>query len=209
MSRARSLADKLTQVEVVDAGYSTPCYNWAANLDRHGYGRVSMLVEGKSKTVRAHRASYEVAKGPIPAGLEIDHLCRNRQCINPEHLEAVTGRVNLARRPSFGAPRATHCKKGHEFTEETTFFDKSGWRRCRICLSARVKKPKHERGVSRSRKIFTDAERLQIAAEKAVDPVGISYADLGRKYGVHRVTIMGIVHAVARAQSHDNGSARA
>lgn len=78
---------------VQDCGYKTPCWTWQYHVSVYGYGRAR--VGGKS--VPAHRMMYERYKGPIPSGLEPDHLCRNRKCVNPDHLEPVTRAVNLQR----------------------------------------------------------------------------------------------------------------
>jgi hypothetical protein len=76
-----------------------------------------------------HRRAYERAYGRIPDGLEIDHLCRNRACINPEHLEAVTHAENVRR----AAVLVTGCKQGHPFTPENTYLFRGKYRRCRTC----------------------------------------------------------------------------
>lgn len=87
----------------------------------------------------AHRVAYELTRGPIPAGMEIDHLCRVRSCVNPDHLEAVTRGENLRRgRGKTGAQ--THCKRGHELTPENTYryVNRRGYvcRHCRQCRRA-------------------------------------------------------------------------
>lgn len=110
------------------------CWVWQGSLNPKGYGSCRL---GK-RTALAHRASYMVFVGPIPDGLTIDHLCRNRSCINPAHLEAVTHRENLLRGHTVTAANAakTHCVHGHEFTPENTYLGPTGSRACRVCRSA-------------------------------------------------------------------------
>lgn len=106
------------------------CWIWTAYQDKNGYGR---FRSGKIK-VGAHRFSYELIKGPIPAGLTIDHLCRNPPCVNPAHLEAVTMKENVLRGigPTAINARKTHCKHGHKFTPENTYTLKNG-KCCLVC----------------------------------------------------------------------------
>ena len=108
------------------------CWNWTGKTKTtRGYG---VLWFGGGKTISAHRFSYEIHNGKIPNGLQIDHLCRNRKCVNPEHLEAVTDKVNVLRGIGLSAmnARKTHCKNGHPFNKQNTWHYK-GQRVCRIC----------------------------------------------------------------------------
>jgi hypothetical protein len=108
------------------------CIEWIASRQGQGYGqfydRRGGAAHGK---IAAHRWSYEWHIGPIPPGLHIDHLCRNRLCVNPDHLEAVTPIENLLR--SEGNHKKTHCPKGHPYDELNTYRTPAGGRICRTC----------------------------------------------------------------------------
>lgn len=110
---------------------SGACWLWTGGRERRGYG---FFWYGQ-RLWSAHRFSYMIHNGEIPSGLTIDHVCRNPQCVNPAHLEAVTQKVNNLRGMSDSAAnsRKTHCKRGHAFTDENTWRDKRNKRRCRIC----------------------------------------------------------------------------
>lgn len=108
------------------------CLVWDKVTSR-GYGQ--FWYRGKMQ--RAHRYSYTHTVGEMPEGLQLDHLCRNRLCVNPQHLEVVTQKENLLRGESFSAvnSRKTHCKRGHEFTPENTVYLPLG-RGCKTCRKA-------------------------------------------------------------------------
>jgi hypothetical protein len=115
------------------------CWVWKGNTCRTtGYGY--FWLDGRSRP--AHRVSYELFVGPIPEGLQIDHVrargCRSRACVNPAHLEPVTIKENLLRGDTFNARNKakTHCPHGHEYTYDNTNLYK-GRRRCRICMCIR------------------------------------------------------------------------
>lgn len=118
----------------------TGCWLWCGCIDRCGYGKV--YYRERAETL-AHRASYLVFKGGIPAGCEIDHLCGNRSCINPAHLQAVPHSVNVSRADytrNHRNGRKTHCKRGHELSGVNLVVQKNGARQCRFCINDRARK---------------------------------------------------------------------
>jgi hypothetical protein len=113
---------------------------WTATRNRAGYGAFSW--EGTHRIV-ASRASYLLFTGPIPEGREVDHLCRNRTCVNPAHLRAVTvaenrGTRDLARGIRTKNGRKTHCIRGHPFAGDNLHVLPSGQRTCRMCQRQRM-----------------------------------------------------------------------
>ena len=121
----------------------TGCWVWTGGLydAQHGYGNFGVKRDdGKWRAERAHRVAWELYRGPIPQGTEIDHLCRNPICVNPDHLQPVPHLVNLERgnSPPQINRRKTHCIRGHEFTPENTAWVTSPAgnpaRYCRTCI---------------------------------------------------------------------------
>lgn len=108
------------------------CWLWTAALSDGGYGVFGI---GGRRVVHAHRFAYQQRVGPIPEGLHLDHLCRVRNCVNPDHLEPVTHAENVRR--GLSGPK-THCGYGHEMNEANTYVNpNSGHRECRACHARR------------------------------------------------------------------------
>jgi len=120
------------------------CWEWYGGKTSNGYG--GFYLNGKS--VRPHRFAYQLFNGKIPDGLTIDHLCNNKICVNPKHLEAVKIGVNVlrgTRNPAAINARRQFCKRGHPFSEENTFrysanTTNPGSRLCKICQRERSKR---------------------------------------------------------------------
>ena len=113
---------------------STGCWTWNGYRNDKGYGHVKI----DRRWLPVHRYCYEHAVGPIPTGLQIDHLCRNRACVRPTHMEAVTLVENIRRglagvRGGERQRAKTHCPQGHLYNEQNTYVKKSSYRACRTC----------------------------------------------------------------------------
>jgi len=131
--KSRPLFDRFEEkyIPVTETG----CWLWDGYVKPNGYA--SMYVNESGTKEYAHRISYELYNGEIPEGKIIDHLCRVRSCVNPNHLEVVTHAINSQRSPIMGNPQkkyATHCIRGHLLSGENLYISpKSKKRGCRIC----------------------------------------------------------------------------
>jgi hypothetical protein len=123
----------------VERGSADECWLWTASKRKNtGYGQFHEGGPG-DRVRNAHRVAYELLVGDVPEGLQLDHLCRNRACVNPAHMEPVTSAENTRRgmSPTIVAARENRCLRGHEFTPENTIRKPDRpWRTCRICTNA-------------------------------------------------------------------------
>ena len=139
MGRPRiPLAERMEKYTVPEP--MSGCWLWTGALTYDGYGYIGTRPLGAGRritNIRAHRLAYELRFGPIPDGLVIDHLCRVRCCVNPDHMEAVTQQENLWRSPLVGGGAMLACAFGHEWTKESTLVARINGRPMRFCLTCR------------------------------------------------------------------------
>lgn len=132
------LRDRIIANTVVD---DNGCWIWQLTVNELGYGHLTIgaWLTGAIQTRKAHRVAYEELVGPIPDGMELDHLCRVTRCCNPAHLEPVTHRVNTRRGDQGQWQKVkTHCPKGHPYSGDNLVVHASApnHRRCRACMRA-------------------------------------------------------------------------
>lgn len=113
------------------------CWEWQAYRSADGYG---IFQWHRTKAEKAHRTAWILTHGAIPEGLVVDHLCRNRGCVNPRHMELVTSVENTKR----GREVTTECPHGHEYTPDNVLYTSQGYRYCRTCKNERVRRKYHE-----------------------------------------------------------------
>lgn len=171
----------------------TGCWEWTGSKKPAGYGQISIPTPKGAYPLYAHRVAYEIYKGPIPDGYETDHLCRNRGCVNPDHLEAVPQEINRIRGAGSGgslSPEVINnvCQKGHPRTPASTgYFTLEGRRRrfCKICyainrdkyredINRKYREKWHQRypnSTYRKRRTENAANKTQGAPGEATDPI--------------------------------------
>lgn len=138
MQRTFTRWDKATPAERFwsKVEFTETCWRWQGAINKGGYGSFGIRRGlGPMRTVLAHRWAYEFCVGAIPEGLTLDHLCRVRNCVNPDHLEPVSLRANTLRgiSPHAQNARKTHCPQGHPYDEGNTYVRPYGGRDCRVC----------------------------------------------------------------------------
>lgn len=138
----RDMSDRLMTHIVLNP--ATGCWHWTGYVRKAGYGIINIRRNGKNYPRHAHRVAYETFRGPVPEGMQVDHLCRRRDCINPSHMEVVTPGENTRRGIVAEVQRQrhakrTHCKNGHLLSADNVYqghckgFPARG---CKICRKA-------------------------------------------------------------------------
>ena len=170
--------------KVKDAG-ALECWEWTAATS-HGYG----VFADRRKNLRAHRVAYELMIGPIPPLLVLDHLCKNRLCVNPYHLDPVPLAVNSARTNAGEVNAArqrarTHCIRGHDYSDPAVLIlTSAGYRVCRICKSWRRRTIVPQKTGQRPK-----LQREDVVGVDGLRTAGVSVARIAEHYQVDVTTI--------------------
>lgn len=179
--------DAVTDRYIVDA--ETGCWNWTGAVTRGGYGRASVKIGDRHRGTSAHRASWIAHNGPVSPGLEVDHLCRNRSCINPDHLEPVTRAENNRRRPTNGHVEPLEVRKGcgEHGQADGYWYDYRGrvnyqWL-CRICRRDEQRRRKARAAANfQGDPVLDELDKIRIE-------LGVTKTELCRRMGFSWVSL--------------------
>jgi len=130
----RKIRDIYNHYDINDKG----CWIWKGNKTEHGYGVIQENIGIQRLTRLVHRLYYKKYKGEIPDNYELHHACYEKSCVNPEHLQCLLRSEHLAIENTIYKTK-THCKNGHEYNEENTYYPRKGNRQCRICNRMRLR----------------------------------------------------------------------
>lgn len=187
---AKPMREKLMEFVREDRGFTSPCWIWQLQLSPGGYGRVAV----SRRWLSAHRQSFIQAKGAIPDGLHIDHLCRVVCCINPDHLEAVTPFENVRRqvaaRTSEQKTARAFCKNGHPRVPENLSVDPHAYAVCKTCKRASFAARRGKPPTNKRSPALTKATQHEILKLRLQDPEHNTFRVLGRMFGVDASTVV-------------------
>lgn len=156
------------------------CWIWPGHIGAYGYGH----FHWKGGRLRAHRVSYQIHNGYIPPDAVIDHICRTRSCVNPEHLRLLANveNVMIGVSPPATNARRTRCSNGHEFDSVNTYISPRGWRYCRICERARSRKyAAARREANPPRNMSRDGACMADDCQRRIDRRGLCMKHYARK----------------------------
>jgi HNH endonuclease len=148
------------------ADSNSRCWLWQACCDRSGYG----IIKADGKARKAHAVIYELCVGPVPEGMELDHLCHNPQCVNPDHLDPAPKRINILRGMGVGAKncRKTHCSKGHPLSGDNLRIRSDGY--SRVCMECQKARRPAEYALRRARRAGLIAASIILLGAPLMNP---------------------------------------
>lgn len=147
--RLQRLSPLTRVLNKISIGHEHGCWEWLGAKQGGGYGTLAFGPRSAPVAWLAHRYTYEHFIGGVPKGLQLDHLCRNRGCVNPWHLEPVTGLENVNRGlKAKGTHRVTRCPRGHPYSGDNLYINPVGAFECRICKRESVRRARERKAVS-------------------------------------------------------------
>lgn len=159
MGKGPKIKSPLERIAMKGRSEANGCWVFEGHL-REGYGTIHINGRGKAKE-NVHRVVYEALRGPIPAGCHLDHLCRNKACFNPDHLEPVTPRENIRRSLPFQKPRAQRCSHDRSIT---TYVRPNGRVKCKACEQA---SPSRQPEARRKQRLADKRRKLLAATSRS------------------------------------------
>jgi hypothetical protein len=179
--KIRPLIERFQEKHAVDL--DTGCWVWVASAKTRGYGAVT--VSHEHGTMLAHRLSYLIHVGRIPDGMELDHLCRNRACVNPEHLEPVTTAENGRRARPF-RQKPTHCPQGHAYAEHGRLYPSGQSYICLPCKAEYTRRRRAGLPTKRRDDRLPDDVIRSIRTERSN---GVKLSVLAARYGITETSV--------------------